>query len=83
MHDCVIQISLDQNHLWKWIGIGSGSDKCAFSVDTLEQDSIRFNAHWVSSVDKHLRLENQEIVEEIVVCGSISSISKTKSILLY
>ena len=34
------------------IRIGSGLGECAFSVDALKPDSIRFNAHWVSSVDR-------------------------------
>ena len=29
-----------------------GSVECAFSVDALKPDSIWFNAHWVSSVDR-------------------------------
>ena len=36
------------------IWIRSGLGECAFSVDTLKPDSIRFNAHWVSSVDAPL-----------------------------
>ena len=34
------------------IQIGSGLGECAFSVNTLKPDSIRFNAHWVSSVNR-------------------------------
>ena len=34
------------------IRIWSGLDECAFSVNALKPDSIRFNAHWVSSVDR-------------------------------
>ena len=36
------------------IQIGSGLGECAFSVDALKPDSIRFNVHWVSSVDTPL-----------------------------
>ena len=38
------------------IWIGSGLGKCAFSVNTLKPDSIRFNAHWVSSVNRPIAL---------------------------
>ena len=38
------------------IRIGSGLGECAFSVDALKPDSIRFNAHWVPSVDAPLVL---------------------------
>ena len=33
------------------IRIGSELGECAFSVDAFKPDSIRFNAHWVPSVD--------------------------------
>ena len=33
------------------IRIESRLGECAFSADTLKPDSIRFNAHWVPSVD--------------------------------
>ena len=36
------------------IRIGSGLGECAFSVDAFKPDFIRFNAHWVSSVDTPL-----------------------------
>ena len=36
------------------IRIGSRLGECTFSVDALKPDSIQFNAHWVSSVDRHL-----------------------------
>ena len=36
------------------IWIGSGLGKYAFSVDMLKLDSIRFNEHWVPSVDAPL-----------------------------
>ena len=39
------------------IRIGSGLSECAFSVDALKPDSIRFNAHWMSSVDAPLQTE--------------------------
>ena len=34
------------------IRIRSGLGECAFSVDAIKPDSIRFIAHWVSSVDR-------------------------------
>ena len=40
------------------IRIGSGLGECAFSVDALKPDSIRFNAHWVSSVDRPLDMSD-------------------------
>ena len=56
--NCAIQINPDWNHLWKWIGInGSGLGECAFSVDVLKPDSIQFNVHWVSSVDRPLDIK--------------------------
>ena len=39
------------------IRIGSGLGECAFSVDALKPDSIRFNVHWVSSVDRPLDIK--------------------------
>ena len=35
----------------------SGLGECAFSVDALKPDSIRFNVHWVSSVDRPLDIK--------------------------
>ena len=55
----------DRNHLWKWIRINeSRLGECAFSVDALKPDSIRFNAHWVSSVNRPL------VDASVICCGS-------------
>ena len=49
------------------IRIGSGLDECAFSVNALKPDSIRFNAHWVSSVNRPLDLFTCVIIVSVTI----------------
>ena len=50
------------------IRIGSGLGECAFSVDALKLDSIRFNAHWVSSVNTPLVVTGSHQIFGVLFC---------------